>query len=111
MTSEEIENENFRFSMKILEESKKGSFAKRDFYEAAIFAKKEAKNNGFFPLHDKHGGFRYSIQQGLMAACHSREDITAISVIQLKLLERLDSIYGLLWTLVLLTGYIAYRLT
>ena len=61
----------------------------RDFYGAALIAKHSAQQDELFPAISEYGETRYSVQQGLKAACHAREDVTAILIIQQALLRRL----------------------
>ena len=53
---------------------------------------------------------RYTLAQGLKAAIHAREDGIATFVLQREILYRLDAIKSLLWVVVALLGFVAYRL-
>jgi hypothetical protein len=94
-----------------MEEAKKASAADRDFYSAAQIARRSAKEDGILPVRNEDGEFQYTIQQGLKAACHAREDITATVNIQLAILKRLDRNRNLLWAAIVLLGYVAYSLS
>lgn len=94
-----------------MDEAKKASAAARDFFSAAQIARRSAKENGILPVRNEHGEFRYTMQQGLKAACHAREDIAATLQIQLAVLQRLDRNRNLLWAAIVLLGYVAYRLS
>jgi len=56
------------------------------------------------------GEFKYSVQQGLKAACFAREDAASILLIQPAILRRLDALKRLAWVAIGLIAYIAYRL-
>ena len=92
-----------------MDEAKTTSAAARDFFGAAQGARRQAEDNGILPVRNKDGEFRWTIQQGLKAACHAREDISATLQIQLAILKRLDRNRNLLWVAIAILGYVAYR--
>lgn len=107
----QIDEESERLFENHMDEAKKASAADRDFFGAAQIARRSAKENGILPVRDEHGEFRYTIQQGLKAACHAREDIAATVGIQLAILKRLDRNRNLLCVAIILLAYVAYRLS
>jgi hypothetical protein len=107
----QIDEEGEQIYEKDMEEAKKGSAADRDFFTSCQIARNSAKQNGIYPVRNEYGEFRWTIQQGLKAACHGREDIAAILQIQLALLHRLDRNRNLLYAAIALLGYVAYRLS
>ena len=107
----QIDKEGERIFENKMNEVKKGSAAKRDFFSAAQLARRNAKEDGILPIRNEDGEFQYTTQQGLKAACHSREDISATLTIQLAVLQRLDRNRNLLWVVIVLLSYVAYRLT
>ena len=108
---QQVDKENEEFWEKQMQASKKFSKAHHDYYGAALDARKLVKNDGFFPSYNENGVSRYSIQQGLRATCHTREDVVAISKLQLSILQRLDDIKSLSYLCVVLLGYIAYKIS
>lgn len=105
---EERHEEHSRQQMEHL--SKKGSAAERAFFGASLYAKDAAKEQGLMPERREDGEVRYTVQQGLRAACCAREDAAATLVIQLAILRRLDTQRKLLWFAIALLAYIAYSL-
>ena len=91
--------------------AKTGSAADRAFYEAARQAKEGVKTYGLLPAEVAPGEFKYSVQQGLKAACFAREDAASILLIQPAILRRLDALKRLAWVAIGLLAYIAYRLS
>ena len=94
-----------------LEQAKRNGPADRDFFEAAIVARRSIQESELLPYRNKQGEFEYELQQGLKAACHAREDVVAISVIQRALLKRLDVLKALLAVAIALLLYVAYRVS
>jgi hypothetical protein len=94
-----------------LEQTASRNSVNRDFYGAALAAKRHARHDGLHPDSDEYGELTYTQAQGIKAACHAREDVTAILIIQQSLLRRLETLYVLGSTCVLLLGYIAYRVS
>jgi hypothetical protein len=107
----EVEEERERLFEKRLTEAKKNSSAAKVFFNAVELARRQAKDNGILPIHDQHGEFKYNVKQGLKAACHAREDISATLQIQYAVLQRLDRNRNLLWVVIALLAYLAYRIT
>jgi hypothetical protein len=83
----------------------------KDYYGAALFAHNSIKTDGLEPSENEDGELEYSLQQGLKAACHGREDTVAILIIQKSILERLDTLKSILTLCVVLLCYIAYRIS
>jgi hypothetical protein len=94
-----------------LEQAASRNSVNRDFYGAALAAKRQARHDGLHPETDEYGELHYTQVQGITAACHGREDVTAILIIQQSLLRRLETLYVLGSTCILLLGYIAYRVS
>jgi hypothetical protein len=100
-----------RLFEKRMDKAKHTSAAARVFFSAGQEARRQAKENGFLPARDNHGELRYTIQQGLKAACHAREDISANLQIQFAILQRLDRNRNLLFVIIILLAYVAFRLS
>lgn len=83
----------------------------RDFYGAALVAMHSAQQDELFPAISEYGETRYTAQQGLKAACHAREDVTAILIIQQAVLRRLQGLRVLAWACLAVLCYIAVRVT
>lgn len=81
----------------------------RDFYGAALVAMRSAQQDELLPAISEYGGTRYTAQQGLKAACHAREDVTAILIVQQAVLRRLQSLRVLAWACLAVLFYIAVR--
>ena len=107
----QIDKENEEFCERQLQEAKKKSAADRDFFEAALSARRSMKQDDLFPHRDENGELRYTVRQGLKAACYSREDTAATATIQRLILVRLDSIKSLLWLCAAILAYIAIRIS
>jgi hypothetical protein len=107
----QIDEEDERFYEKKMDKLKRTSAAGKVFFSAGQEARRQAKEHGILPVRDKHGEFRYTIQQGLKAACHAREDISGTLQIQFAILQRLDRNRNLLFVAIILLGYVAYRLS
>ena len=106
-----IDGESARLYEKEMEDAKKSSSADRAFFTAAQSARRSAIQNDILPARTQDGDFEYTLQQGLRAACHAREDVTATLILQRDLLRRLDRNRNLLWAVVALLLYVAYRLS
>ena len=109
--SKKIEQEAKQYYERQMREAKKGGAAARDFYSAAEFARRSAELDQLLPATNQNGDYVYSPQQAFKAACHAREDVTAILVIQRAQLDRLDRNRSLLWIAIGLAAYIAYQVT
>ena len=107
----EVDDENDRFFERQMEQAKAKNSADRDYFGAAQVAKRGSKADDLMPYRDEHGEFRYTVQQGLKASCHAREDVCAILVIQQSVLARLDRNRNLLWVAIGLLLYLAVRLS
>ncbi|MBI5894136.1 MAG: hypothetical protein HZB79_10950 [Deltaproteobacteria bacterium] len=107
----QTDEESERFFENHTDELKKASATARDFFGAVQLARRQAKENGILPVRNEHGEFQWTIQQGLKAACHAREDISATLQIQVAVLQRLDRNRNLLWLAIVILGYVAYRLS
>ncbi|OSR69151.1 hypothetical protein BV326_03539 [Pseudomonas syringae pv. actinidiae] len=83
----------------------------KEFYEAGELAKRWAEQGGFHPHTNEDGEDRYTVQQGLKAACHGREDTAALVIIQQSVLRRLEQLRVLAIIGLLLLAYIAQRLS
>lgn len=82
-----------------------------DFYSAGLTAFQSARQDGLLPNVDEFGELSYSVQQGLKAACHARQDVAGIALIQLALLRRLQNLKSLAWACLLILIYIAFRIS
>jgi hypothetical protein len=91
------------------EANKKKGAAERSFAEATEFAYNQVKSDGLEGEARPHYEIRYTVAQGLKAAIHGREDGIATLVLQRDILSRLDSLKSLLWVVIALLGFIAYK--
>ena len=107
----ELDAESAAIFERDMERGKKRSSADFDFFDAAHRARLQVTSDGLLPSRNADGEHRYAAQQGLRAACHTREDVIAISYIQRSLLIRLSGIRSLLWACLLVLVYIAYHAT
>jgi len=110
-TWEQIDKENAEFSQQQLIDAKQKNATDRDFFEAALIAYRSAVQDELIPSRDVNGELRYTVQQGLKAACHGRQDVTAIAITQRSILQRLDSIKSLLLFCGAILLYIAIRVS
>jgi hypothetical protein len=78
------------FTEKNVRTLKTKSAAFHDFFTAAERAKQMAETDGIIGSFDEDGGDIFSPEQGIKAACHGREDTSAVLMLQLKVLQRLD---------------------
>lgn len=108
---EQVDAEWVKYHDKEAQKRMKRSAADKDFTVACVNAKKWATENGLMPTTGEGGELQYTPEQGFKAACHGREDTCAILQIQFPILERLDSVYGLLKLCSILLAYIAYRVS
>jgi len=99
------------FYEKEIEKAKKGSAADRDFFNAAHMARKSTEENGLLPMNYKDGEYLFTIQQGLKGAVWSREDSAATLFVQRAILQRLDQHRLLLWVVIAILAYIAFRIS
>jgi hypothetical protein len=68
----------------------KRSRAGAEFVTAIRLARTARTDAGLDCDYDDNGGAKFTVQQGLKAACHAREDAAASLIIQLSVLQRLD---------------------
>ncbi len=94
----------------IMEAARRDSVS-RDFYGATLIAMRYAKQDGLHPAIDEFGENRYSVQQGLKAACNAREDVAATLIIQQSVLRRLQGLRALAWSCLAVLCYIAVRVS
>lgn len=83
----------------------------QDFYGAALVAMRSAQQDELLPAISEYVETRYTAQQGLKAACHAREDVTAILIIQQAVLRRLQGLSVLAWACLAVLCYIAFRVS
>lgn len=89
----------------------KGGSVAKDFYGAGLIAIRAAAQDGLQPEIDEYGETRYTAQQGRKAACHAREDVTAILIIQQAVLRRLQGLRIIAWCCLAALIYIALRVS
>lgn len=89
-----------------------------DFYGAVLEAKKGAELDEIIAYPSKNLEMKYTVQQGLRAACHGREDTATVMIVQLAILKRLDKaeklnnrVYFCMCAVVVLLLYIASKLS
>ena len=86
----------------------KKSAADRDFAIACKNAKDWTRD--LQPNRDADGQLVYAAQQTQDAACHAREDVSAVLQLQLPILKRLDMIEKIAMACLALLVYIAFKL-
>ena len=106
-----IDEEQAQRFEKDMDDAMKRSAVDRVFFAAGRQAKRNAEENDLLPIRNEFGEHEYAVQQGLKAACHGREDTTAVLLLQRDLLLRLDRNRNLTWLAIMLLFYIAYRLS
>ena len=107
----QIDEESQQFFEKQLEEAKKKSAADHDFFEAGLSARRSVKQDDLLPRRDESGELRYTVRQGLKAACYTREDASATLQIQKSILARLDKQRFWLGVCAAPLAYIAIRIS
>jgi hypothetical protein len=76
--------------------AKKGGAA-AELVAAVRMARRARTDAGLDCDYTEDGDAKYTIQQGLKAATHGREDIAATLILQVKIIERLDRQRKLSW--------------
>ena len=94
----------------IQDEARKGS-VNGDYFGAGLKAQRSIAADELLPTPTPYGEYRYTIQQGLKAACHGREDIAAVKYMQMAVLRRLQGLRVMGWIALALLAYIAVRVT
>jgi hypothetical protein len=117
----DIEDQEFIKSMKdaaarseqhYAETMKNGAYVQKLIAKAAKQAANNAINDGIRPVLDVPGrAFKYEVQQGLRAACVGREDAAATLMLMSPVLETLQTIKRLIWVILAVLIYIAYRVS
>ncbi|MES2012945.1 MAG: hypothetical protein V4445_04275 [Pseudomonadota bacterium] len=105
------DSDSLSCTQKLLSNAASKGSVDKDFYGASLFALNSIKADGLEPFENVDGELEYSLQQGLKAACHGREETAAILLIQKSILERLDTLKSILIPCLLLLCYIAYRVS
>ncbi|WP_448228913.1 hypothetical protein [Pseudoxanthomonas mexicana] len=106
-----IQRESLEHNDKMIKEASRQGSVNRDYYGAGIKAKQSIIADELLPSPTPYGEYRYSIQQGLKAACHGREDIAAVNYMQMAILRRLQGLRWMGWIAIALLAYIAVRVT
>lgn len=106
-----LREEGQAISEKRFREAANKSSINRDFYGAALIAMDSAQKDNLYPALDESGNYTYNVQQGLKAACHSREDVTSILIIQKALLTRLQELRIITLACLASIIYIAIRVS
>jgi hypothetical protein len=102
---------NEAYQAKQMQDVKKRGAAERSFAEASAFAKRQIESDGLVGEIRPYYEVRYTVAQGVKAAVHGREDGIATLLLQRDILLRLDSIKTLLWALVGILAFVAYKVT
>jgi hypothetical protein len=110
-STQQRDREEYLAAGERLEQAKLSGPADQDFFEAALVGRRAIQQDELLPHRNEHGEFEYELQQGLKAACHNREDVVAIAMIQRALLKRLDILKALLAVAIALLLYLAYRVS
>jgi len=107
--SKQVFDANDAHAEKQLQENKKRGGADRSFAVAAEFAKRQIRSEGLEGEIRPNYEVRYTVAQGIKAAVHGREDVIATLVLQRDILVRLDKMKLLLWIIIAILGFIAYK--
>lgn len=102
-------DETEAWHIKSMEKAMKGGSAAFDFYGAGLKSRASVKDLGLWPGFDEDGNEKYTVRQGIKAACVAKEDVGGILIIQLALLKRLDLISSMLMVVIGLLAFIAYK--
>lgn len=94
----DIEAENWE-AQQFVELEKKGG-AGAELVAAIRIARKARTEAGLDCGYTDDGEARFTVQQGLKAAAHAREDVSAILLLQVKIIERLDRLQKLYWWII-----------
>jgi len=90
---------------------KSGTYGRRSMAKAAQQASNFAKGDGLHPVTDiESRELRYSIKQGLRAACVSREDAAATLILMPTVLDNQMAIKRLLYVVIALLAYITHKI-
>lgn len=106
-----IQRESLEYGDKIAEEAARKGSVNSDYYRGGIQAKRSIIADELLPSPTQYGEYRYTVQQGLKAACHGREDIAALRYTQMAVLRRLQGLRVMGWIALALLAYIAVRVT
>lgn len=82
-----------------------------EIQRACELAKGWASRDGIHAAIDENGKETYLVQQRLKAACHGREDVAALVIIQHSMLRRLDQLRTLAVIGLCLMAYVAVRVS
>ena len=93
----------------LMDAMKRRSSADRIFIDAVKLAKQQVKDSGLEGEIRPYYEIRYTPAQGIKAAIHGREDISATLLIQREILRRLDDIKVLLWIVIAALGFLVYK--
>lgn len=89
---------------------KKGPYGKKVVGKASQMASTFAEDDGLHPTLDvENREWRYTLKQGLRAACVGREDAAALLIVMSTVLDNQKTIKRLLWGGLALLVYIAYK--
>lgn len=108
LMEDDAETEN-RFFKEMESLQKKGS-VNRDFYGAAVFARKSIKTDGLCPVRDLNGNLSLTEDQSTRLLSSTKEDVVSLIFIQNRILGRLEAIKYLLTLILFGLLFIAYRL-
>ena len=67
-STQQRDREEYAAARERLEQAKRNGPADRDFFEAAIVARRSIQENALLPYRNEQGEFEYELQQGLKAA-------------------------------------------
>jgi hypothetical protein len=96
------------YAKKFAADKKKGG-ATALFAQAAEFARDQIKSDGLQGEVRPHSEIRYTVAQGLKAAIHGREDGIATLILQRDILREFDFLRNLLFIVIALLAFIAYK--
>ncbi|MDP1611007.1 MAG: hypothetical protein Q8M11_08090 [Sulfuritalea sp.] len=77
---------------------KSGAYA--ELVAAIRIARQARTDAGLDCDYTEVGEGRFTVQQGLKAAAHAREDVSAVLILQVKIIERLDRLQKLYWWII-----------
>ena len=108
--SKKVIEDGEAYQATLMDAMKRRSNADRTFIDAVKLAKQQVKDNGLVGEIRPYYEIRYTVAQGIKAAIHGREDVSATLLIQREILRRLDDIKVLVWIVIIALGFLVYKI-
>ncbi|MFZ6761034.1 hypothetical protein ACO0K9_27855 [Undibacterium sp. Ji50W] len=86
-----------QFEAQLFAEMERKGGAGAELAAAVRIARMGRTDAGLDCEYTEHGEARFTVQQGLKAATHAREDVAATLILQVKIIERLDRLQKMSW--------------